>query len=269
MSITALRPKLHSKEEQVEHPDFVRTLPRVNLLPAAVREDIAVKKVRRRYIAAGILVALGMAGLWYLQGDALSTAELSLQTATSENQHVAAEVKAMTPIKLLTDQIAAQENLVRTTLSSNPQAAAVLSHLQEAGAQGGRQFITLSDVSVTYSGIPSAVSAGDPTVVLNPCPTPNPFDTQVAVGCVTFTGTAASRQDVANFLIAAGKDPFFVGAYVDSTTLSTDQVNGPATVTFSGTTGISTNALVVPLTQEQIDAIVASAKPKPANGSAG
>ena len=248
--------KASSDDEAIDHPPFVPTLPRVDLLPAKVRESIGLRKVRRAVIAAIVLLAACAGGLWYLQGSQIDDANAALAEAQSESVVLEAKVTALAPVKEMFLQITSQKDLVKTTMASQPQAAAVFSHLLAAArVPGGASPIEFSAISIAYQGIPAE---GDP---LNECANPDPFGTDIAVGCMTFEATAGSREQVSELLRVLARDPVFIGPYVDTTTISTDAVGNDGTVTFSGTSGVSLDALQIPLTDEQVEAIRNPPKP--------
>ena len=238
-------------DEKVEHPAFVPTLPRVDLLPASVHESLARRRILRVTALLAVLLLAGGAALWYLQGSRISEAEAALKAANADQTAIQAKVAQLAPIKEMYKQINDQQELVKTTLMSQPQATAVLEHLYQVAARAaGPNGITFTSASVAYQGLPKA---GDP---LNACANPDPFGTDIAIGCLTFEATAGSREQISQFLRLLDEDPIFVGPYVDSSTMAVGTEGSPTTVTFTGTSGISTDALAVPLTDEQLQAII-------------
>lgn len=233
------------KSDDEVHEPFVATLPRIDLLPPSVKEGQALRKTRNLLLLTFIaVVALGVL-VWVMQSSAISEAEDRLATARAENEQIQVDIARLAPIGALFNQIESQKQLVQDTLNSQPRAAAVNNRLIQAGEEtGGKQPVTFTSISVAYRPRPA------PGDVPNPCPNPAPFDTQVAIGCLTFTATAESREQVAALLLAIEADPFFIGPYVGSTNFTGDVVS------ISGTTAVSTDALVTPLTQEEIDAIL-------------
>ncbi len=242
MNLTFSR-KPHDDEA---HEPFVASLPRVDLLPPTVKEGQALRRTRSLLILSLIAVlALGVL-VWVLQGSTISQAEDRLASARADNERIQADIARLAPIGALFNQIEAQKQLVQDTLDSQPRAAAVNNRLIRAGEEaGGKKPVNFTSISAVYRPRPV------PGDVPNPCPNPAPFDTQVAIGCLTFTATAESREQVAALLLAIEADPFFIGPYVGSTNFSGDVVS------VSGTAAVSTDALVEPLTQEEIDAILA------------
>ena len=102
----------------------------------------------------------------------------------------------------------------------------------------------------------------------NPCPNPDPFGAQLTVGCVAFTAIANNRDQVSAFLLALDGDSLFVGPFVNTTTVIEDTTTKQQRVTFTGTAGVSPEGLQVPLTEEQIQAIIAPPAPAPTEAAA-
>lgn len=243
-------------DDVVDHPPFVATLPRVDLLPPAVGQSIALRKVRRTIVTVLALLALAAGGLWYVQGSRIDDANAALAQAQAESTAIQAQMAALAPIKEMYLQINSQKDLVRTTMASQPQSAAVFSHLSAAATEaGGATPVDFSSVSIVYQGIPKT---GD---VLNACANPDPFGSDISVGCVAFEATAGTREQVSALLRVLAADPMFIGPYVDSSTISTDVTGVEGKVVFSGTSGISTAGLEVPLTDEEVQAILNPPKP--------
>lgn len=229
-------------DEVVLHEPFAAHLPRVNLLPAGFRDAILAARIRRWIVYAGVaILALG-AIVWFMQGQAISQAVNAVDRAQADNAALQAKQAQLAPVSDLFAQISRQKKFVQDTLAAQPEAAQVIRHLLRSG--GEVQFTTLS---VAYRGIPAP---GEPP---NECPNPNPFDDKVAIGCLEFSATAKDRAQVSELLLALESDPFFIGPYVSNTTSGGDG----GVITFTGSAAISTDALVTPLSPEQIDAILA------------
>lgn len=242
--------------DEVEHPPFVPTLPRVNLLPPAILQSVAMRKVRRNLVAVALLLVVAVGGIWYLQGSRIADAEARLAVAQSEGDDLQAQVEALAPITVLATALENQKALVDATLASQPQAALVVLRLAEAGQEasdgGGIDF---SNVGVTYQGIPAAGGS------LNSCPNPDPFGTEATIGCITFNANAGDRQQVSRLLEVLEADPLFVGPYVTSTSVTLAEDGGASGVTFAGTAGVSLDGLETLLTPEQIEALLTPPQP--------
>lgn len=241
-----------SGDEDVDHPPFQPRLPRINLLPASVPEAFAVCRIRRILCAVGLLMALAFAAVWYLQANQIAEAQARLGQAQAQNAAVTARVEALAPIKQMYEQITNEQSLVATTLASEPKAALVIGRLVGAGssAAGGRTPVEFTSIAVEYRGVP------EPGADLNPCPSPDPFATDITIGCVTFSGTAGTRDQVSAMLNAMAADVLFVGPYVNNSTVTEATADGPGGVMFTGSAGISVDALMTALTDEEVDAII-------------
>ena len=236
-----------SDEDEVEHEAFAPVLPHVNLLPKVVRDAVAVRKVRRVLVTLAVALVVATAGLWYVQGSRIADAEAGLAAAQAEGVDLQAKVTSLAPVKAFYAQLNAQQSLVGTAMASQPQAAVILERLNAAArAAGGGSGVQIDDVIITYTGIPAA---GGP---LNACNSSDPFNTDVTIGCAAFSASAGNRQQVANLLSELAADPLFVGPYVDSTSFDDENEGDPTSLSFGGTTGISLEGLVTPLTEKQI-----------------
>ena len=241
-------------DEATDHPSFQPTLPMVDLLPAAIRESMAVARIRRGLIvAAGAVIAI-LGVIWLLQGQQIADAEATVAQAEAQTAETQAKIAKLAPVSEVFAQIQGQRELVQQTLAAQPQASEVLNRLRTAASSVDGPPIALSSVSVAYQPLPEAGG------VLNQCPNPNPFDDTITIGCLTFGATAASRDQVSQLLRALEADPLFVGPYVAGTTVNG---SGPGSVTFTGSAAVSLQGLVTPLTSEQVEAILAPPEPAP------
>ena len=234
---------------------FTPTLPQVNLLPTKVVNAIALGKLRRRSIGAMIVILIGLATVWVLQIPAITQAQLGVDSATEKNAQLAMRVKALAPIEQMVTQLKRQQTLVTTTMASQPKASDVVSHLAAAAATAGKPAISFVTTNIAYQGLPA------PGGTLNPCPNPDPFGSRITIGCITFSANATNHQQISQFLTALEADRWFVGPFVSSTTSSTDNVTQKTGILFTGSVGVSTDALATPLTPAQLAAIVSPPKP--------
>jgi hypothetical protein len=248
---------------EVEHPPFEPRLPRVNLLPASVRESIAVRKIRRGFTLGLLGLLAVVVGFWLMQNGTILEAEGRLTTAQRENVSILNQVKALAPVGQLYQQITNQETFIQEALASEAVVSSVLTELQDVAGPS----ITYSNLSMTFTGVPDPATASDPIGSLNLCPDADPFGTDITIGCVAFTAQGATRADVSEFLNRMAENPTFIGTYVTSTTV-TKTVGGAAQLSFTGSSGISVEALKTALTQEQLDAILQAAQPAPAPSGA-
>ncbi len=255
MTATAEGTRPVAREEDVEHPLFAHRLPRVNLLPASVPESFTLRRIRRIFIALALLLVVAVAAFWYLQKGQIDEAEARLSIAQAESTAVTAKLEALAPIKQMHEQITSEQELVATTLASEPQAALVIERLVATGAAGGGAPAEFTSIVIEYGGIP------ENGTLLNPCPNPDPFSSEITIGCVTFSGTAADRDQVSAMLNAMAADPLFIGPYVSNSTISEASSGNPGGVTFTGSAGVSLDALKTPLSDDRIAEILAPPSP--------
>jgi type II secretory pathway component PulM len=238
-------------DEPVEHEEFQPRLPSVDLLPDSVRARMRAAHMRRRFAFGGLLLLLVAAVVWTMQVGRISVAQAGLDAEQARSATLAGRAKALAPVVELNNEITSQKEFVQSTLASQPLAAAVTQSLMAHAKQAG--VTDVSAVNVQYHGIP--VPGGQ----LDPCPDPDPFNDQITIGCLTFTANAGDRAEVGALLTALGTDPLFVGPYVTDTQVT--EADGKTQVAFSGTAGVSPDALVTPLTEEELNQLT---KPAPA-----
>ena len=235
---------------EVEHPEFQRTLPRVNLIPASVRESIAVRKVRRGYVFGfvGILVVVTL--VWLMQNGSILEQEARLTSAQNESTAISNQVKALAPVEQLYQQITTQEAFITDAVASEALTSSLLEQLRAVAGPS----VDYSSVSVSFTGIPKPELSSHPETALNECPNADPFGKDITIGCLTFSAQAPTRADVSKFLVRAEKNSFLVGPYVTASTITQD-ANGNNKLNFSGSAGISLDALRTSLSTEQIAAL--------------
>jgi hypothetical protein len=243
----------------VEHPVFQPTLPRVNLLPAAVREGITVRKIRRRFVFGALAVLIAGVGVWLLQNGTILDSEVRLTAAQRDNVVVGNKVKALAPVGQLYEQITNQETFIDEALASEVVASDVLAELENVAGPS----IAYTNIAMTFTGIPKANQGTSAAASLNLCPDADPFGTDITIGCIAFTAQGQTRSDVSAYLNRIAANPMFIGSYVTTTTV-TKTPGGASQLSFTGSTGISTEGLKTPLTDEQIAALLLAAQPAPA-----
>ncbi len=240
-----------SGDEVVEQEAVTTHLPSVNLLPVRIRESIAIARSRTVLLLMVVLLAAGSTALWWVQGDAISQAEDALSSSQELNDQLSADIATLAPAKNFYNEVTRLEDLVSSTLADQPQAQAVLARLDQAVAlTGGQPPVAILSAAIAYSGIP------DPGGELTTCPNPDPFNTEITIGCLTFSATAANRSQVSDLLRAMEADPMFVGPFVTSTTATGTDTAQAGTVTFTGSAGVSLEGLQSPPSPELLEAIL-------------
>jgi hypothetical protein len=245
-------------DEPVEHVVVEPTLPSVNLLPRSVRDAMRTAHLRRIFALLVLLVVAATVGVWLLQADRIARAQADVDRARMLNEQVRTDLEALSPVRTLYEQITRLQGVVTDTLASQPTAEAVIREVLDAGQAAGGGELAFSSIDVVYTGIPVA---GDQ---LNACPNPNPFTAEITIGCISFTASASSREQVSELLRLLEVNPLFVGPFVTTSTVATIEGEGDV-VAFSGSAGVSTYGLATPLTADEIDALLAPPAAEPAS----
>ena len=225
-----------------QHPD--PSQPRVNLLPENITRSLRVRSVLRRGAVGAGAIILGLAGFWWLESGAISAASDRVDQLQAQNDGLTQRITQLAPVGALSAQLNRQRDIVDASLASSPQAVEVINRLRAAAADsGGIRFTALN---TTYLGLPQ------PGQDLNRCPNPDPFATTITIGCASFTAEATDRASVSRFIALLEVDSFFTGPYVGSTSLTSSTGDGGPRVLFTGTAGISIDALVTAPDQEYL-----------------
>lgn len=207
-------------------PAIVSTMPSVNLLSQSEFDRRAARRLRHRFLAGGVVVLLLVAGAWTVQHMRVGEAEKLVAVEQAETSRLVAETQVLAPVRAFVAGVDQQERTVATAMSEEIYFSEVLDGVRDATPAGAE----LATLSVTL--VPQTATA-DPAAA-NPCPGPDPFNTRVVVGCVQLTGTASSRAEVGEMVIALGDSGLFVEPFISTTT--TDEEN---LLVFSGSVGLS------------------------------
>jgi hypothetical protein len=188
-----------------------RALPLVNLLSASEFERMAARRLRRRFVVGGIALIVLVGGAWTYQHVRVAEAQ---------------KLVAVAPVRTFVNGVAVQENTVQSAMVGEIYFSDVLDGIRDATPPGAQ----LATVAVILAA-PTDPAAG---VTVSACPGPDPFNTRPVVGCVTLSGTAATRAEVGDMVVQLGHSSLFVEPFIATTTTGeTDEV------TFSGSVGLS------------------------------
>lgn len=220
----------------------------VNLIPHLVRNSIAVRRIRKIFVWVVVVLITGLLAIWLLQSAAIMSAQARIDDARSQSESLGSQVKALAPIGQMYALLNDQEGFLTGALSSQVRTADVVDALK---TDAGRR-VTFSNLSVTLTGLPRPEAVGAEVAT---CPDADPFTTEVIVGCISFTAQGRDREDVANFLERASANPLFVDPYVTTTSVG-ETGEGAPQVTFSGSAGLSLDALSNPPSPEDREALL-------------
>ncbi len=206
-------------------------LPTVNLLSQSEFDRMAVRRLRQRFVAGGVALLLLVGAGWFLQHQRVSDAEKLVAVEQAETNRLSAQTQTLVTIKTYVTGVAAQEQTVQTTMAREIFFSKVLESIRTASPTG----TSLQSIAVTLAPDAAAGAAAPATTAgASICPGPDPFKTQTIIGCVTLSGTAASRAEVGELVTNLGSMGLFVEPFISTTT-----AGDAAPVSFSGSVGLS------------------------------
>lgn len=207
------------------------SLPLVNLLPESAFERMAARRLRRVFVAAGVVLLMLVGGAWAFQHARVAEADKLVAIEAAETSRLTSQTERLQPVRVYVEGVAIQAVTVQAAMADDVYLSEVLEGIQDATPVGAE----LATVAITMTGRPVPVDPAAPAAVpVSACPGPDPFNTRVVVGCVTLAGTAASRAEVGEMVVSLGNAGLFVEPFISTTTTGeTDEVS------FSGSVGLS------------------------------
>jgi hypothetical protein len=212
-------------------------LPGVNLLSPAAFDLLAARRLRGRFAAGALALVVLAAALWTVQHLRISETRKLVAVEQAETARLNSETRTLLPVKAYVAGVASQQQTVSTTMAHEIFFSHVLDGIRRATPVGA----SLDNVAVTLAAADPAVAAAAGTAgapaaaapTVSPCPGPDPFNTKPVIGCITLSGTAQTRSQVGDLVIALSRADLFVEPFI-STTSAADK-----SVTFSGSVGLS------------------------------
>lgn len=210
-------------------------LPAVNLLSDAAFERLTTRRLRIRYLLAGVALVALLAATWAVQHARVAEARGLVAVVRGETTRLEAETQTLAPVRAFVAGVDLQAQTVETNMEAEIYFSEVLDGLRRASPPSVR----LASVAVTTATAaePPVAGAAEAVPVLSACPGPDPFNTREVVGCITLSGTASSRFEVGELVVNLGDDPLFVEPFVSITTSG-----DTAGVEFSGSVGLAREA---------------------------
>jgi hypothetical protein len=206
---------------------LVRGLPVVNLLSASEFERMAARRLRRRFVVGGLALALLVGGAWAFQHVRVTEARKLVAVEQAETTRLTSQTQVLAPVRAFVNGVAVQETTVQTAMVGEIYFSEVLDGIRDATPPGAQ----IAAVAVTLAAPTDPAATGG---TVSACPGPDPFNARLVVGCVTLSGTAASRAEVGDMVVQLGHSSLFVEPFVATTTTADE-----AEVTFSGSVGLS------------------------------
>ncbi len=136
----------------------VLKLPSVNLLSPATLQSIAVRRVRRRLIAAGLVAAVFVGGGWMVQSARLSSAHQRLTNEQAVTAPLNQQLAALAPIAQFYSQLDARKTAASQAMAAEVLFSSALTDLKNRTPSG----VTITNLSVTLT--PATVTAVAPPV---------------------------------------------------------------------------------------------------------
>lgn len=222
------------------------TVPAVNLLSRWSFEALATRRLRRRFVVGALVLTTLLAAGWGAQHLRAAQAERLLSIAEAERATLTSQAAELAPVRAFVTAVDKRKQTVIEAMRTEVRFSRVLSELSMATPADA----ALTNVAVTLSPPPAAPAAAPAggaeapaaggittDAAISTCPGPDPFGTRPVVGCLTLSGTAASRDAVGQFVVDLGHSTIFVEPFVSTTTTA----DGPR-VSFTGTVGLSPRA---------------------------
>jgi hypothetical protein len=204
-------------------------LPTVNLLSPSAFDRLAARRLRHRFAAGGLVLVTAVGAGWGAQHVRVAEARKVVAVEQAQTHRLSSENQALAPVRAFVSGVAVQERTVQGAMAPEIYFSEVLDGVRAATPSGA----SLESLSVTLAG-PTDQTTGAGGGGGSACPGPDPFDTKTVVGCVTLSGTAASRSEVGTLVISLGDSDLFVEPFISTTTTA-----DAARVTFSGSVGLS------------------------------
>ncbi len=127
------------------------TLPSVNLLPSSTLEALTVRRMRQRFVAAGLVGAVLVGGGWVLQTQRLSSAEDRLAAEQALTPSLQAQVAALAPVAQFYDLLQARKQTASAAMAAEVLFSKALVDL--AGRTPAGMDISAMSVSLTAATV--------------------------------------------------------------------------------------------------------------------
>lgn len=230
-------------------PVFVPVLPSADLLPQALRDAVALRRVQTQVVGAAVLAFALFVLIYVGQQGLIIKANADLNDETGKASVLANETKKYLPVKAFYGQITSNSQQVLNNMSKEVATAKTISTIVTV-SQKSVSLDTLDiKVDTTVGGAQNAVApATTTTEVAEGCPQINLFDPHSpAVGCVQITGHANSRADLSQWVSDIEGESMFVSPFISDTTA------GDGNVTFTASVGVTAKVFSFRYTQDYLN----------------
>ncbi len=213
----------------------------VNLLSPWVLEELAVRRLRMRFLAAGIALVVLVAGAYGVLWMHLNNTREELRGDDAVAAGLNKQIKDMGDVQSYVGDVTVRGKAVATAMGGEVAFSGVFVELRQSmpgGADLTGLTVTLPAEPLNTDEAPSENGDADTLV----CDGADPFGSRVVVACIELTGTAQTRDQVSRLVEALASSDLFVEPFISTTTRSDN--DDPATngVEFTGTVGVSPEA---------------------------
>lgn len=185
----------------------------VNLLPAETTERQRARKIARRFVLAGVGLAVVCGGVWLAQARAINSAEDELAAAEQAHADSQAQLTPLLPVKAFSAAIDQQQTVVGTAMATHTSFSRALTGFAAAWPAGSTMR-TLDAVLGTS------------------CAGPDPFQTSTSIGCLTWSVTVPGEQQVRDLTAAIPASPGLVDPYLTGAVRNEGTFDASGTVNF-------------------------------------
>lgn len=212
------------------------TRPAVNLISDWARADLAVVTLRRRMGIAAVAIIVLTAAVVSMQQFRAASLDRELESVSESLVQLRSQAKELEPVAEYVGAVEQRSELVSRSMYT----AIDYTSVYKAFAARVPAGVVLSDMSFS---VPSPTvesesdSDGPDRGVYAQCSVADPFQAQVIVACISFSGTASSRAALSSMVQALNNDPMFSVPYI-----ANSDISGEGEVTFAGNVGVSPRA---------------------------
>lgn len=201
----------------------------VDLLPHYVKSRYEAAALRKKFIIAGSALAVVFAGAWGVGSLVNKFNEDEIATYDSQTQEMNMQASALAPYQAYTVSVDEKRETMYNRMATDLNAGSAAGSFANAANSSGSN-ITQFTINVTHAstdGTPAGEGSSD-------CPSPDPFNATESIGCITFSGTAPSSDNVAQLVSALNDTEGFANAYIPSITTAKAGEGQAEETTFSG-----------------------------------
>ena len=215
-------------------------LPRVNLLPSALADEAARRRLIRIQILIGIAILAVSGAAWSSQFQAVSSAQDALAAAEGKVAEAQNQANTLAPIGEYFTQLQSRLDIAAQLNASQVDYDRIIAEIRASMPPGS----VLDSLAIT-TAMPGENPSGNPDNGPISCgASSDPFtvDGRVSLGCVQFSGTVPNRNDITVMLQYLERSKILASPFI--TQGGTGSTEGVQKVPFSGTINITDGAAV-------------------------